>query len=353
MTIVLAILVFGFLIVIHELGHFITAKLSGVKVNEFAVFMGPAIVKWKKGETLYSIRCIPFGGYCAMEGEDEESDNPRSFQKAAWWKRMIILIAGSAMNFISGVVIIAIVLSCQPRYAAPIIHNVESWSTLGGENGLQANDRIVEFDGKRIDIYGDFTLATAFLADGEYDITVERDGKQIVLENVPMERQLVKYENGTESRAYGITFRVLDTTAKSVPGRIWPTAANHVDSVIVSLKMLFTGKAGLKDMTGPVGIVNMMSDVAESADTTALAILSVLDIGAFLAINLAVMNLLPIPALDGGRVVALLLTQIVEKVTKKKVDPKYEGYIHAAGMVLLLALMAIILFKDIFTIFKG
>jgi len=353
MTIVLAILVFGFLIVIHELGHFITAKLSGVQVNEFAVFMGPAIAKWKKGETLYSIRCIPFGGYCAMEGEDEESENPRSFQRAAWWKRLIILAAGSAMNFLAGVVIIAIVLSCQPRYVAPVINNVEQWSTLGGENGLQANDRIVEFDGKRIDIYGDFTLATAFLADGEYDITVERNGKQIVLEDVPMERQTVKNADGSESRVYGVSFKALDTTAKSVPGRIWPTAANYVDSVVVSLKMLFTGKASFNDMTGPVGIVKTMSDVAESASTTGLAVLSILDIGAFLAINLAVMNMLPIPALDGGRVVALLLTQLIEKLTKKKIDPKYEGYIHAAGMVLLLALMAIILFKDIFTIFKG
>lgn len=353
MSIVFAILLFSVLIFVHELGHFVAAKLSGVQVNEFAMFMGPAIAKWKPGETQYSIRCIPVGGYCAMEGEDEDTDNPRSFQKAAWWKRLIILVAGSFMNFLIGVIIVSIVLFCQPRYATAEITQIESWSTLAYEGGLQAGDTIVDFDGKNIRVYEDFTLATMMLPDGKYDVVVNRGGQKVTLKDVPMVRQSVDDGNGGKAMLYGISFATKETTFASVPGRILPTSFNYVKSVIVSLEMLLTGRAGIQDMSGPVGIVQIMSESAEAADSAAGAFLNMLWFGGFIAINLAVMNLLPIPALDGGRVVSLLLTTAVEKVTKKKLNPKYEGYIHGIGMILLLALMAVILFKDIFTIFKG
>ena len=353
MSILFAILLFSLLIFVHELGHFVAAKLSGVQVNEFSMFMGPAIVKWKRGETQYSIRCIPVGGYCAMEGEDADTDSPRSFQKADWWKRLIILVAGSFMNFVIGVLIVSVVLFCQPRYATAEISEIESWSTLAYEGGLQVGDTIVNFDGKRINVYEDFTLATMMLPDGEYDVVVQRGGQKVTLENVPMIRQSVDDGNGGKIKLYGISFATKETTPASVPGRILPTAFNQVRSVIVSLEMLLSGKAGIQDMTGPVGIVQIMSESAEAAESASGAFLNMLWFGGFIAINLAVMNLMPIPALDGGRVVGLLLTTIVEKVTKKKLDSKYEGYIHGIGMILLLALMAVILFKDIFMIFKG
>ena len=351
MSIVFAILLFSVLIFVHELGHFVAAKLSGVQVNEFSMFMGPAIAKWTRGETQYSIRCIPIGGYCAMEGEDEDTDSPRSFQKAAWWKRLIILVAGSFMNFVIGVIIVSVVLFCQPRYATAEITQIEPWSTLNYEGGLQAGDTIVGFDGKNISIYEDFTLATLMLPDGEYDVVVKRDGQKIKLENVPMVRQSVDDGNGGKTMLYGISFNTKETTFASVPGRILPTSLNHVRSVIISLKMLLTGQAGFKDMSGPVGIVQIMSESAEAAGSASGAFLNMLWFGGFIAINLAVMNLLPIPALDGGRVVGLLLTTAFEKVTRKKLNPKFEGYVHGVGMILLLALMAVILFKDIFTIF--
>ncbi len=353
MSVLFAILLFSLLIFVHELGHFATAKLFGVQVNEFAMFMGPAIFKKKVGETLYSIRCIPFGGYCAMEGEDEDTDNPRSFQKAAWWKRLIILVAGSAMNFLIGVLIVAIILSFSPRYAAPEVAEITQWSYLNTEDGLKPGDTILEFNGDKIRVYEDFTLATLMLPAGNYDILVERNGEKVLLPDVRMERQKVQYEDGTVAMQYGISFQVKDTTAASVPGRILPTAMNHVKTVFVSLKMLFGGQVGLQDMTGPVGIVQLMSDTAQASPDAGAALLNMLSIGGFIAINLAVMNLLPIPALDGGRAVALLIVTGIEAVTKKKIDPKYEGYVHAAGMILLLGLMAVILFKDIFTIFKG
>ena len=287
-----------------------------------------------------------------MEGEDEDTDNPHSFQKADWWKRLIILLAGSFMNFVIGVLIVAVVLFSQPRYATPEVTNVESWSTLNYEGGIQPGDTIVKFNGSRISIYEDFTLATMLLPDGNYDVTVERDGKKIELNDVPMIRKSVDDGNGGKTMLYGISFNVEETKAASVPGRILPTAFNHVKSVIVSLKMMFTGQAGLKDMTGPVGIVQMMSESADAADTATGALVNMLWFGGFIAINLAVMNLMPIPALDGGRVVGLVLVTAIEKITRKKLDPKYEGYIHGIGMVLLLGLMAVIFFKDIFVIFK-
>lgn len=351
MSILFAILLFSVLIFVHELGHFMAAKLSNVQVNEFALFMGPAIWKKQIGETLYSIRCLPIGGYCAMEGEDGDTDNPRSFQKAAWWKRFIILVAGAGMNFLIGVLIVAVVLFCQPQYPTAEITVVEEWSTVGGEYGLQVGDEIVEFNGDSILVYQDFQLATMLLPDGEYDIVVQRDGQLVTLEDVPMIRQLVQDEDGTQSMLYGISFNVKDTTAASVPGRIWPTAMNYVESVIVSLKMMLTGQASFNEVGGPVKIVQMMSEVAEASSTVGYAILNLLDFGGLIAINLAVMNLLPIPALDGGRVVALLLTTSVEKITKKKINPKYEGYIHAVGMILLLGLMAVVMLKDIWNLF--
>ncbi len=349
MSIIFAILLFSFLIFIHEFGHFMAAKLSGVQVNEFALFMGPAILKWKRGDTLYTIRCIPIGGYCAMEGEDEDTDNPHSFQKAAWWKRLIILVAGSFMNFLTGIVIIAIVLSCTPNYVAPRIDSVESWSCLAEDRSLLPGDVIKEFNGKKIRVNNDFTLETMLLPNGEYDFVVERNGELITLENVRLERRAVP--EAEEQKLYGFSFTVMDTTAQSVVSQIFPTAGNYVRMVYMTLGMLFTGQVGLQDLSGPVGIVDQMSQTAAASANAWFAFLNMLSIGGLLAINLAVMNMLPIPALDGGRTAGLLLTTLIEKLTGKKVPAKIEGYVHGIGMILLLALMALVLFKDVFTIF--
>ena len=348
MAIFFAILIFSFLIFIHEFGHFIAAKLSGVQVNEFAMFMGPAILKWKRGETLYTIRCIPIGGYCAMEGEDQDTDNPHSFQKAAWWKRLIILIAGSFMNFLTGIIIIAIVLSCAPNYVSPQVSSVESWSCFAEDGTLRAGDLIKEFNGQKIRISNDFTLETLMLADGYYDFVVQRNGELVKLDHVRMELRSVP---GSDVQKYGFSFTVEQTTLRSVAEQTFPTAGNYVRMVYMTLGMLFSGQVGMKDLSGPVGIVDQMNQTAAASANAWYAFLNMLSIGGLLAINLAVMNLLPIPALDGGRTVGLLLTTLIEKISGKKVPTKIEGYIHGIGMILLLALMAVILFKDVFTIF--
>ena len=353
MSIIFAILLFSLLIFVHELGHFITAKLSGVQVNEFALFMGPAIFQKQIGETLYSLRCIPIGGYCAMEGEDEESDNPRAFQKAAWWKRLFILVAGAAMNFIAGVLIFAIVFAPAQQFIMPTVASIDEGCLIAGENGIQVGDTFLELDGEKIYVQSDFSLILSLNPGDVHDLVLDRNGEKIVLDDFKMEKALFPNEDGTKSERFGFSFSVERATFGGKIKYIWNSTLNVIRNVRLSLQMLITGKAGLQDMSGPVGIVQVMSETAEQSSDTFSAIMNMLYFGGFIAINLAVMNLLPIPALDGGRVVCLLITTAVEAITRKKIDPKYEGYLHGAGMILLLGLMAIIMFKDIFVIFKG
>ena len=353
MSILFAVLIFSFLIFIHEFGHFIAAKLSNVQVNEFSMFMGPAIFKKQHGETLYSLRCIPIGGYCAMEGEDVDTDNPRSFQKADWWKRLIILLAGAAMNFVAGVLIMVIVFLPAQRFVTPTIASFETWSTVQGEDGLHVGDTFLEADGEKIYTQSNVSLMLSLNPGEVHDLVVERNGKKVVLDDFEMKKHEIVNEDGTVSLLYGFSFGIEDATLGSKLKYAWYSALDTVRTVRLSLQMLLTGRAGLKDVSGPVGIVQVMSDTAQASESVFDAFMNMLYFGGFIAINLAVMNLLPIPALDGGRVVGLLLTTAVEKITKKKVDPRIEGYLHGAGMVLLLILMAVIMFKDIFVIFKG
>ena len=352
-SVIFGILLFSILIFVHELGHFLAAKAFGVQVNEFSMFMGPAIFKKQKGETLYTIRCIPIGGFCAMEGEDQDTDNPRSFQKAAWWKRLIILVAGAAMNFIIGIVFFAIVYIPAERLAVPVITEFSECCIFDGENGLQLGDEIVSIDGERVYTSSNVSLLFNLNTSGVHDVVVLRDGKKIAFDDLQMGHTCTD-EKGNEYTHYGLAWGgSQEGTFVNKVKAVWYTTLDNARLVRLSLQMLLSGKVGLSEMAGPVGIVDMMSDAASTAPSFWDALLNLVFFGGFLAVNLGIMNLLPIPALDGGRVVALLLTTAVESITKKKIDPKYEGYIHAVGMLLLLALMAIIMFKDIFTIFKG
>ncbi len=352
MGILFAIIIFAFLVFVHELGHFLAAKASGVQVNEFSLFMGPAIFKKKIGQTLYAIRCIPFGGYCAMEGEDEDTDNPRSFQKAAWWKRVIILVAGSAMNFLTGLVLLAALYAPSDAYIAPIIAEFEDYATVD-DYGLEVGDRIMEIDGEKILLMSDVEILLTLHKGDYHDLVVQRDGQLIELDNFYLERHDVPQPDGTTARLCGFSYgQPVEFTFGTKLQYLWYTAVDWVRSVAWSLEMLVTGQAGLTDMSGPVGIVQQMSEVADTSESVGDAMMNLLYFGAFIAVNLSVMNLLPLPALDGGRVVCLLITTAAEAITRKKINPKYEGYLHLGGMILLLILMAVITFKDIFTIFR-
>ena len=353
-SVLFAIFLFSILIFVHELGHFISAKLSGVQVNEFAIFMGPAIWKKKKGDTLYSIRCIPLGGFCAMEGEDEDTENPRSFQRAKWWKRLIILAAGSAMNFLIGLLILLIVYAPIQAFSTPTVAGFEDFCTIDGENGLQEGDRFVEIDGEKIYLTSDFDLIISLNQNPEnkHDIVVERNGELVYLDDFVLEYHEFQDEQGNTYQRLGFSFGVEEATFGNKLSYTWKTSRDWIRTTRLSLQMLVSGQASFKDLSGPVGIVDTMTDVATESESVGDAMLNLLYFGAFIAVNLAIMNLLPIPALDGGRIVGLLLTTGIEAITRKKINPKFEGYIHAVGMLLLLALMAIIIFKDVIFLFR-
>ena len=227
MTILFAILLFSVLIFVHELGHFVTAKLSGVQVNEFSMFMGPAIWKKQKGETLYSIRLIPIGGYCAMEGEDEETDNPRSFQKAAWWKRIIILAAGSAMNLIAGFLLVTIVNCCLSQ-AVPEVDFLRTGSTLAMEGGLQAGDTVLEMDGQQIGSTTDFSLILQENPDDtQFDVLVLRNGEELLLEGVTMiPQEFPENEEGEAGMFYGVQWA---TKRLTIPQALVKSCTDCVD----------------------------------------------------------------------------------------------------------------------------
>ena len=352
MYILFAILIFGFLIFIHELGHFMTAKLLGVQVNEFSICMGPALLQRTRGETTYSLRLIPIGGYCAMEGEDEDSDNPRPFTRAKTWRRLIILAAGAFMNFLAGFLVVLILLSSADGFSTPVIADFYDGCALESQDGLQAGDEFYKIDGERVYIYSDVAMLLARNTTGKFDLELRRDGQTVKLSQFPMEKQTFTVD-GQEVELYGMQFATEKKTAGSLLKMAWNNSLYFVQLVKLGLHDLVTGAVGLKDMSGPVGIVKIISDTGNAAKSVSDGVSNVLYLGAFIAINLAVMNLLPLPALDGGRIVCLLLTAIIEGISRKKLNPKYEGYVHTAGMVLLLALMLFITFHDVFVLFTG
>ena len=257
--IIVAILIFGFLIATHELGHFASAKLLGVKVNEFAVGMGPALLQRQKGETLYSLRALPIGGYCAMEGEDDDSADPRSFGRAAGWKKFLILCAGAAMNFLTGLVVLLVLYTpavgfYEEVYGGPL-------EGYGVEDcGLLPGDVFLEVDGHRVLVSGNaqFFLSRA----GEtLDFVVERDGEAVELKDVYLPYQERTDEDGNYTRLRGLSIQKVAQPAGALDklAYAWNSAVDMVRTTWISLGDLVTGAMGLRDLSGPVGIVDMMT----------------------------------------------------------------------------------------------
>ena len=346
--IILAILLFGLMVGVHEGGHFAAAKLFGVKVEEFSLGMGPALWKKQMGETLYALRAVPFGGYCLMTGEDEAVDDPRAFTSQKPWKRALILCAGAAMNFLLGLLIVLILYaSTAYAYRDTRIVSFRDGCPYQGENGLMEGDRFLKIDGQRIWLQQDIT---DFLrqGDGVYDIVLRRGGKRVTLKDFPMTP--IEYP-GESRKLYGFNLAIEPANPALTARMSWNTVMEFSRWVWMGLRELTRGNVSVEDMSGPVGIVDYMAETGEQAESLSDGLYNVFYFTAFLTVNLAIMNMLPIPALDGGRVFFLLVTWVIESVTRKKLDPKYEGYIHAAGMILLLGLMAFIMFHDIWRIF--
>ena len=351
MYIIIAIIIFGILIAIHEFGHFTAAKLCGVKVEEFAIGMGPALFKKQKGETVYALRILPIGGFCAMAGEDEESDDPRAFTNQGFWKKFVILCAGSFMNLVLGIVLILIMYAGAQAFVTPTIDHFMDGCPYEGTEAMQAGDTFYSIDGQRIYLVSD---VSSFLmrGDGVYDIVMLRDGEKVELKDFALTTKTYA-EYADEGPKYGFVFGYTEATLGAKLEYTWNTAMEFSRWVWIGLKDLVSGSVGLKDMSGPVGIVVMMNDVGQQAENARAAADNLIYISAFIAVNLAIMNMLPIPALDGGRVFLMIVTVIIEAISRKKLDPKYEGYIHMAGMVLLLGLMALVMYNDIAKLITG
>lgn len=349
-----AILIFGLLIAVHEFGHFITAKLCGVRVNEFSIGMGPLIWHKEKGETLYSFRAFPVGGFCAMEGEDEDTGDERSFVRQGFFKKFLILAAGSLMNFLSGVLILLVLYSSATAFMVDTVAGLAPEFERTGENGLMEGDRFYKVDGYRTYVSGDARLFLSY-ADDSVDIEVVRDGRHIVLEDV--RRQTYTSMDGTPYTGFGV-YVVPEAIPTNLGVKLqytWYQAIDFVQTVWFSLAQLVTGGAGMEDMSGPVGIVSTITQVGTEAQESGgvlAALRSILYFGALLAVNLAVMNLLPIPALDGGRIFFLLIDAIALLLFKRTVPEKYQAFVNTAGFVLLMGFMLLITFKDVFQILR-
>lgn len=344
--ILVAVLIFGILIATHELGHFAAAKLLGVRVNEFSVGMGPAIISKEKGETLYCLRAFPIGGYCAMEGEDEESDDPRAFGCAATWKKLVILCAGACMNFLTGLLFCLLLVIPFQALPQPVIVGLVEGFPLEGESGLMVGDRIVSIDGERIYRYDDVSLMFSRSNGQSMDLVVERGGEKVRLDDFPLYPREYTVDGKTMLR-YGIDFQVVPATFGNKLAEGWFTAIDFVRLVRLSLGDLISGAAGFRDLSGPVGIVDVMSDVGSAAPTVWDGLYDLMYLAALIAVNLAVMNLLPLPALDGGRIFFLLLNTVLYGLIRKKIDPKYEGYVHMAGLAVLMTLMIMVTVSDV------
>ena len=342
-----AILVFGVLIAVHELGHFMAAKACGVRVNEFSIGMGPALWKKQKGETQYSLRLFPVGGFCAMEGEEEDSDDPTALNNQGFWAKLLIFAAGAAMNFIAGLLIILVLYADAQAFYVPVVAGFADGCPLESADGLQEGDRLLRIDGEKVYVYSDISLLMGLNKTGAFDLQIERNGEVITLRDFTMERREYTDQNGKAYTGYGLYFGAEEATLGRKLSYSWNNAMDFARLVRLSLQMLVTGQAGVKDLSGPVGIVSTMTQVGEQAATTRAAVENIAYLAALIAVNLAVMNLLLLPALDGGKIFFLVINAVSMQLFKKQIPAKYENYIHFAGLILLLALMAVITFSDV------
>ena len=338
----IAVLFFGVIIAVHELGHFLFAKLFKVRVNEFALGMGPALLKKKKGDTLYSLRLFPIGGYCAMEGEDEDSDDKDSFGNKPVWQRFIIVAAGAVVNLILGLIIVMVMLGQQDLVGTPYIRDFQENSATQAA-GLAKGDKIMTINGKRVFSQFDIGFLMMRDKDGVLDFGIKRDGKKIDLNDVALETREI---DGNRIIIYDFIIKGEEPSVGSVVKYSFLEAVSMGRMVWISLFDLVTGQFGFTDISGPIGVVGF---IAQAAEETKMADLSnILSLMALISINIGVFNLLPVPALDGGR----LFFMLIEIVFHKPVPRKYESWIHATGLILLLGFMAAISLKDILFIFR-
>lgn len=344
MKIVIVILIFSAIILFHELGHFLLAKKNGIRVNEFSLGLGPTLFGITRGETKYSIKLLPFGGACMMEGEDGDSDDERSFQKKSVWARISVVAAGPIFNFILAFVAALILILCN-GYDKPEVYDViENYPAQ--EAGMQAGDTIVSMNGKRIHLWREVSLYPVFHPGQDIKIVYERDGERREATITPQfDEEQGRYLVGFYGSGVSEKGNILTSIKYSAYElKYW------VDAAFQSLRMLVTGKVSANEVSGPVGIVKTIGDTYDEANKLGgayLVFINMLNMAILLSANLGVMNLLPLPALDGGRLVFL----IIEAIRRKKLDPDKEGMVHFVGLILLLLLMAVVTINDVRKLF--
>lgn len=329
-TIISAVIIFGLLIMMHEFGHFFVAKSVGIKVNEFSVGMGPVLLQRKKGETDYSVRALPIGGFVKMEGEDENSEDERSFTQKPIWAKILVTAAGSFMNFIFAMILVMVLMYANGVPSTVVGQLVNNGPAKAA--GIINGDKIVQIDDKKINKWEDITDAVSKSTGGKILITVERNGQTKQLTTVVIKEKTGRKVIGI----YPQYKKDLVTAVKNgfVNTFVWTGAMLH------SFVGLITGAISTKEVVGPIGIINVVGQVANTGQ-----ILNLIGLTAMISLNLAILNLLPIPALDGGR----LLFLVVQGVIGRKLDPEKEGFIHFIGFVFLIGIMILVTFKDIKT----
>lgn len=342
MKIIIALLIFSAIIIMHELGHFLLAKLNGISVTEFSLGMGPRLLSFEHGGTRYSWKLLPFGGSCMMVGEDGEEEGEGSFGSKSVWARISVIAAGPIFNFLLAFLLSLFIVGNIGYDPAVVLGVTDGYPAA--EAGLEAGDLITKMNGKHIRLYRQFSNYAMFHEGETVELEYERDGQRYVTTIEPL-----LTENGYKYGISGsVNYRqktgVLDTLKYSAYEVYY-----WIDTTIQSLGMMLQGGVELDDMSGPVGVVEAIGDTyEESKDEGTLYVwLNLFNVAILLSANLGVMNLLPIPALDGGRLFFLIL----EAVRRKRIEPELEAKIHFAGLMVLLVLMVVVMFNDIRKIF--
>ena len=340
-SIISAVLIFCVIVVVHEFGHFIVARKCGIDVQEFAIGMGPVIFKKQGKHTLFTLRLLPLGGFCSM-GEDEESDNENSFRNKSVWRRIAVIAAGAIMNLILGFILSLIIFLVAGKVTTTIIAEIVPGSGCEAA-GMAVGDRITKVNGLHIFTANDIIYELRNDEDGVLDFVVERDGENLTFNGVKFG---LTVDEETGERVLNYDFKVYMKNMTSA--ELLPAAANkfmyYSRLILMSLRDLISGKYGLNNLQGPVGIVTVIS---ESAQESGFDIGYLLDIAMLISVNVGIFNLLPLPALDGGRLVFL----IIEAIRRKPIKAETEGMVHFAGFALLMLLMIIVTFNDVKNIF--
>ncbi len=381
-----ALLIFGIIIMLHEFGHFVVAKLCRVKVNEFAIGMGPKLVQFGRGETKYTLRMLPIGGFCAMEGEDPETEMPealggsghkteetdhhekpssdgRAFYQKKVWQRILIVVAGAVMNLVLGYVLLVINYAFlqTPNQNGEVLFSTTTIHSLGEDTsayqtGLRPGDTIVSINGRRV-VTADFDMVSALQTDedGVFDMVVKRQNAEGKTEKVTLNDVTFHLATDQEGNRY-LQYDFIIVGERRTVGNVFTYALKNEYSLGVmvwrSLGDILTGKYGLNDLSGPVGTVDVIGDAVENAVTHTdrmAAVRTLMTLVILITVNVGIFNLLPLPALDGGRLVFLLF----ELIFRRKVPAKYEGMVNFIGLILLLLLMLVVTYSDITRLITG